>query len=325
MLAFAVFLVHMRRPPQALARPRPSPLPTTSTSYRLPNPQQIPLTGAVHFQARSIVFHVMDGVHLNVNSVDALLEPTSTDEPVTLDDPESMKVQLLSAGATISAADMTTLLNHYALPESKLPIHSVEVSFQDNEVQITGKVHKVFEVPFKASATIGITPHGNFHLHFNKITVAGFLHKGVLDLLGLNIADLAKGAENFHVHDDDVDFPLHILFPAPHFSGHLQSVGIEGDKLVQVFGKPEPFAPAPVPAQHYIYLRGGVLDFGRLSMHGVDLELLNKEADQTFELSLQNVFLQALPGYMKNLPDHGLVAYLGTYTDHMATAGNRKN
>ena len=284
---------------------------------KLPNPQNIPLNGPIHFQARNIVFHVMDGVHLDVQSVDALLVPSSMTQPVTLDDPNSMRVRMQSGETSISAEDMTTLLNKYALPRSDLPLRDVKVTFADGEAQLTGKVHKLIDLPFTASATVGVTAKGNFHLHFDKITAAGVLHKKLLDFFGLSIADLAKRGDghSFHIHGDDVDFPIHILFPAPVFSGHLSSATIVGDRMVQVFGVVKPFAPAPIPAEHYLYFRGGVMAFGRLSMQGVDLEMLNKDADKEFEFSLQNVFLQVLAGYMKSLPDHGLVGYIESYHD----------
>ena len=83
-----------------------------------------------------------------------------------------------------------------------------------------------------------------------------------------------------------------------------------------MFGSPKSFKPAPVPAEHYIYFRGGVLDLGRLSMRGVDLEMLNKDGDKLFDFSMRDVFTQAMGGYLKNTPAHGLVAYVATFRDN---------
>ena len=289
----------------------------------LPNPQKIPLSGPIHFQARNIIFHMMRGVHLQVRSVDAVLLQSSPNEPVTLEDPTSMRVKLLSGDTSISAEDMTVLLNDYALPQSHLPIHSVQVTFDNGDVLISGKVHKLIDLPFSAAANIGVTPHGNVHLHFYKITAAGVLHKELLDFFGMSIADIAKhgDARSFYIHGNDVDFPIQVLFPAPSFMGRMTSASIQGDRLVQIFGVVKPFAPAPVPAEHYIYFRGGALAFGRLSMQGVDLELLDKDADKEFEFSLQNVFQQILPGYLKPQADHGMVGYIESYRDSEEAKG----
>ena len=283
----------------------------------LPNPARIPLGGPIHFQAKAVSFHVMDGVHFNVRQVDALLLPAHPNQPVVLDEPESIKVRLLNANTTISAQAMTRLLNGYTLPQARVPVHDINITFENGEVHLTGKLHKMIDLPFSAEASLSVNDKGILRLHFNKITAVGILHKGLLDLLGLNVADLARpGADHsIRVEKDDVYFPLHALFPAPHFSGHLRSATIVGDELVEVYGDPRPFAPAPMPAEHYIYFRGGIMQFGRLTMQGVDLELLNKNADESFELSLRDLFRQSLPGYLKNMPDRGLVAYVQSFQD----------
>lgn len=289
-------------------------VPAAST---LPNPARIPLTGPIHFQAKAVSFHVMDGVHFNVRQVDALLLPAHPNQPVVIDNPESIKVRLLNANTTISAQAMTRLLNGYTLPQARVPVHDVNLTFEDGEVHLTGKLHKIIDLPFTAQASLSVNSNGILRLHFNKITAAGIFHKGLLDMLGLNVADLAKPGvdHSIRVEKDDVYFPLHALFPAPHFSGHLKSATIVGEELVEIYGDPKPFAPAPMPAEHYIYFRGGIMQFGRLTMQGVDLELLNQSADESFELSLRDLFRQSLPGYLKNMPDRGLVAYVQSFQD----------
>lgn len=259
----------------------------------------------------------MDGVHFNVRQVDALLLPAHPNQPVVIDNPESIKVRLLNANTTISAQAMTRLLNGYTLPQARVPVHDVNLTFEDGEVHLTGKLHKIIDLPFTAQASLSVNSNGILRLHFNKITAAGIFHKGLLDMLGLNVADLAKPGvdHSIRVEKDDVYFPLHALFPAPHFSGHLKSATIVGEELVEIYGDPKPFAPAPMPAEHYIYFRGGIMQFGRLTMQGVDLELLNQSADESFELSLRDLFRQSLPGYLKNMPDRGLVAYVQSFQD----------
>ncbi len=286
----------------------------------LPNPAHIPLDGPIHFQARDIVYHVMAGVHLTIRSVDAVLLPTGGEQNVILDDPSSMKVELLSADTSISAVSMTKLLNDYTFPHAHLPMHGLELSFANGEVHFKGKVRKVIDVPFTATATLSVTSSGDMRLHFTNITAAGIFHKGLLDRLGLNISDLAgiTNLKSFRVQGDDVYFPIYALFPAPKFAGRLRSAQVEDGSLIQTFGEPRPFAPAPVPAAHYVYFRGGVMQFCRLTMQGVDLELVNKGADEVFELSLRDIFEQTLPGYITNLPDRGMVAHIVSFRDGRA-------
>jgi hypothetical protein len=201
------------------------------------------------------------------------------------------------------------------LPHAKTSVRDLTVSFEDGQVHVAGKLHKMIDVPFSAEGPLSVTPDGSVRMHFTKITAAGLVHKKVLDWLGLDASAVASAGKShsFQVIGDDFIFPLHVLFPPPHFTGLLRSATIEGHDLKLVLGTPRPFAPAPVPAEHYLYFRGGVLQFGRLTMQGVDLELLNKEEGQPLNFSVEHLFVEALPGYFKNLPNHGIVAYIASY------------
>ncbi len=279
------------------------------------NPERIALTGPTRLQARNITIQVTEDVQIEVKSVDALLLGTRAGTPISLDDPRSMKVQIQNAETSISAAGLTRLLNEYVLPHAETPVRDLEVSFEGGQVHVAGKLHKMVDIPFSAEGPISVTPPGDVRVHFVKITAAGFMHKKLLDWLGLNASSVADPGRqhSFRVEDDDVIFPLHVLFPPPHFTGRLQSAAIVGDELVQVFGTVHSFAPAPIPAEHYLYFRGGLLKFGRLTMQGVDLELLNKDEGQPLNFSIDHLYAEAMAGYFKNLPNRGVVAYIGSY------------
>ncbi len=279
------------------------------------NPDNIPVTGPVRLQAENVSFQVMDGVRITVKSVDGLMLPTHADRPISLDVPTSLRVQVLSAQTSISSEALTRLLNDYTLPHAQSSVRDLKVDFEDGRIHVEGKVKKVLELPFSADGIIDLTSSGDVRIHFTNLTAVGFVHKKLLDWLGIHVDSVAKPARShsFQVVDNDMIFPMHTLFPSPHFVGRLRSAKIEGDQLVQVFGNPRPFAPAPVPAQRYIYFRGGVLQCGRMMMQGVDLELLNKDQDKPLNFSFEHNFEQVLPGYLKNTPNHGMVAYIASY------------
>jgi hypothetical protein len=266
-------------------------------------------------QAKGISIQITDDVQLQVKTVDGLLLPTRPNHPISLDDPASMRIEIQNAENSISAEAISRLLNEYVLPHAKTSIRELDVTFEDGQVHVAGKLHKMVDVPFSAEGPIDVTADGSVRVQFTKITAAGFAHKKMLDWLGLNVSSVAGAGRphSFQVVGDNIIFPLHVLFPPPHFTGRLRSATIEGDELRLVLGTPKPFFPAPVPAEHYLYFRGGVLQFGRLTMQGVDLELVNKEEGQPLNFSADHLFAEVLPGYLKNLPNHGIVAYIASY------------
>ena len=281
------------------------------------NPEHIAETGPTHLQAEDVAIQVIDNVRISVRSMDGLLLPTHPQQPISLDVPDSLRVQILSARTSLTAEALTNLLNDYTLPHAQSSVHDLKLNFIDGRVHVEGKLKKLIDIPFSAEGSVDITPSGDVRAHFSNFTAVGFVHKGLLDWLGIHVDSVAKPgrSHSFQVVDNDVIFPMHTLFPAPHFVGRLRAAKIEGDEFVQVFGEPKPFAPAPVPAARYIYFRGGVMRCGRMTMQGVDLELLNKDEGKPLTFSIEHNFAQTLPGYLKNTPTHGLVAYIASYTD----------
>jgi hypothetical protein len=86
---------------------------------------------------------------------------------------------------------------------------------------------------------------------------------------------------------------------------------VEGDRIIQTFETKEvkPLAP-PLTVRNYIYHRGGVLRFGKLTMHDADLEIVNSSKRATFDFSLPEYNRQLVAGYSKNTPVHGLIVFM---------------
>jgi hypothetical protein len=286
------------------------------------NPDHIPTTGPVHLQAHDVVFQVIDDVQIQVKSMDGLLLPTRANHPVSIEEPASMKIEVQSAEASISAEALTRLLNQYTLPHAKSDVRDLNVTFEDGQVHISGKLKKLVELPFSATGNVDVTHDGDVRVHLTHITAVGFVHKKMLDFFGVKVSEVAGPGKphSFRIVGDDVIFPIHTLFPPPHFTGRLHSIKVEGDELVQIFGTPRTFAPAPVPAEHYIYFRGGVMQCGRMTMQGVDLELLNKDAGKPLTFSIEHIYEETLSGYLKNLPNHGMVGYISSYQESASHA-----
>ena len=62
-----------------------------------------------------------------------------------------------------------------------------------------------------------------------------------------------------------------------------------------------------------MYYRGGVLRFGKLTMHDTDLLIMDAEPQDPFDFFLDQYNAQLVAGYSKNTPDHGLVVTMQDY------------
>jgi hypothetical protein len=66
----------------------------------------------------------------------------------------------------------------------------------------------------------------------------------------------------------------------------------------------------PFKAESYVYHRGGVLRFGKLTMTDSDLELVNDPPHSPFDFSLPDYNRQLVAGYSKNTVMHGLIVFM---------------
>ncbi len=108
--------------------------------------------------------------------------------------------------------------------------------------------------------------------------------------------------------DNDLLLSPDQLLPDPRIAGHLTSVRIDGDHLVQTFGGKPSGATGAV--QNYMHYRGNVLRFGRLTMHDADLELIDQDQHDPFDFSPTGYVKQLVAGYSKNAADGSLKVYL---------------
>src|SRR5260370_24160705 len=101
------------------------------------------------------------------------------------------------------------------------------------------------------------------------------------------------------------------MLPPPRIEGRVTAVRIEGDRIMQTFGCRDTKALVlPFKAQNYIYHKGGVLRFGKLTMTEADLEIVDQTPRTPFDFSLPDYNRQLVAGYSKNTPAHGLIVFM---------------
>jgi hypothetical protein len=272
--------------------------------------------GAVHLQVKNCLFHVMDEVVLSVPSLDAWMIPMPG-QTVSLDSKSSFLLQINSGGTYLKARDLTALLNDYLLPHAKTPIKNITVAYEGSEIVVKGELHKVVDIPFRAKGTVSVADDGDIRVHFKELKAAGVINKGLLDFLGIKLSDIAqpKKQSRFRIDGYDLLFPITALFPPPRVVGKLTAVRIEGDGLVQIFGPANAaIPPPPTPAKNYVYFHGGRMKFGKLTMDDVDLQLVDKDASNSFDVSLDHYAEQLDAGYSKSLPSLGLLVFMPDYS-----------
>jgi hypothetical protein len=268
----------------------------------------------VGVQGRNVDFHLLNNIVLSVDQINGFMVAVPG-HTISLDDRRSFTFTIQGAVARLSSANLTALLNDYFLPRANSPIKHVAISFAGQTMHIEGTVKKLLPVDFTATVALSPTPRGDLRVRVIEFRAAGIVTKGVLDFLGIRLEKLAepRRSSSFSIEGDDLIVPMHSLFPPPLVNARLTVARIEGDTLYQELGQPKPLAMPPQSARNYLYFHGGRLQFGKLTMENVDLELIDKHQEDRFDFSLDRYLEQIGAGYARISPDLGIIAYAEDY------------
>ncbi len=271
-----------------------------------------PSPDAVHIDAKHAIFHISDQSEVHADRVTGWMFPVSK-QPVSLDDPRSFRLRIDGGESSITAADLTRLFNQQVLPTAITSIRHVECTFEDGKVVFHGTARRLVDVGFIAEATVHAGHDGHLLIHPTSVRGASWFSNHLMHAMNMNQSSMLKPGPRaqYRMIGEDLDLPLSALFPPPVVEGHLVSVRIVGDRLVQNFGPTDDLATPPTPASAYIYFRGGTMRFGKLTMKDVDLELVDKDNAPQVTFSIASYYHQLEAGYSKALPNRGLLVYMG--------------
>jgi hypothetical protein len=271
----------------------------------------------VGLQMKNVNFLLADNIVLEVVSLRGRLQRTKPDVPVTFDDTGSFTVEIDTGQVAISASSLSSLLNSYVFGYDHAPITNITAATKGDRIVLHGTLHKGPGLPFEIEGSLSTTVEGNIRVHAEKIASAHIPVKGLLHFLGEDLSKLINqnAGRGLRVEGDDVILLPSSLTPPPHMLGRVVRVGITGNKLVQYFDSTRHFpalAP-PLTSAGYIYHRGGVLRFGKLTMNDADLEIVGDKPG-AFTFFQREYLRQLVAGYSKTTPAKGLIAHMADYS-----------
>ena len=273
--------------------------------------------GTVQIQMRNVNLLLARDITLEVQTLRGGLQRTRPDVPVTFDDSGSFLVAADSGQIAISPSSLSALMNSYVFAYEGAPIKNVSVKIDGGRLIQKGTIHKGIDLPFEVEGSLSATPDGNVRLHAEKIKSAHIPVKGLLHFLGEDLSKLIKqnAGRGVEVQGDDIILELRALTPPPHIRGRVTRAGIEGEKIVLAYdsGKRPPALMPPFRSAAYIYHRGGVLRFGKLTMNDADLEIVG-DRPGVFNFFQREYKKQLVAGYSKNTPANGLIAHMADYS-----------
>ena len=268
--------------------------------------------GPVQVQMHNVMYHFTDQIAVHLINVGGNLVPTSPSHIPVFDDKNSFELQITAAEMTMDPQSLANVLNSHVFSAKDAPLKDISVTIENGHLKVKGKLHKKGDIGFETEGQLSATSDGKIRLHAEKIRALHLPVKGLMDLFGLDIADLIKNGKvrGVQVEKDDLILDPGEILPPPKISGKITEIHLEGNNIVLIFGEPKNYPWIKAPAQNYMAYRGNKLQFGKLLMSDTDLVLIDPAPKDPFDFYLDRYKDQLVAGYSKTTPSFGLNVYM---------------
>ena len=262
--------------------------------------------------------HVTSEITLGVNHLRGRFEPAGRAEIPYLDDKSTYVVVIDSGEIALDMPSLNAMMAH-TLGHDNSNVEKVRISIdEEHRLQQKGTFDKGIKLPFNVKGGIEATADGRLRMHAAKVKGLGVPVNPLMKLFSIEMDDLVKVKPGHGITVDGNDLILdpQLLLPPPLIRGKVTAVRVEDAAIVLTFGSGERVRMSPLAvSKNYIYWRGGELQFGKLLMTNTDLELVDDDADDPFDFSVDHWNDQLVSGYSKTMPNRGLKAHMPDYND----------
>jgi hypothetical protein len=258
----------------------------------------------------NVVLNAGPTLKLYVRWLRGWMRPTHSGITPSFDDPKSFALEINTGVIRVSLSDMAATLNSGLLHGS--PVSKVSLAPSGKQLKVNGTVHKILPLPFEMVGDLGASPDGRIVLHIANLHLLKIPLKGILKAFDLKAGDLVapKGAKGVQVSGNDLYFDPQQILPDPQKRGKLTNVHLKDQDMVAVYGVARPEVVSFREWRNFIRLRGGSLDFGKLTMHKVDLVMIDVSNDPWFKFDLDHYQQQLVNGYSRMTPQAGLQIFM---------------
>jgi len=274
-------------------------------------------------EMKNVDLRVAENAAVGIRRLRGEVIPTGGNQSAFLDSTSSFSIRITSGTVAIRSADLSAILNRFVFGYRGSPLRNLRVRTEGSQLVQTGVMRKGVDLKFEIKSELLLTDSGWIRMHPTKVRVLGVNGQSLLHALGLQLDDLLdlSGSPAARVKGDDIYLNPKKILPPPSTDGRVAAVRVEGDALVQEFERlPEDsvfdgYAHADSSAPNYLFFRGGHLRFGRLEMRDTQLQILDLDPADPFDLYLAQYNRQLTAGYSKNRPNLSLQAFFPDYND----------
>ena len=228
----------------------------------------------------------------------------------TFDDPESFFLEIKTGVIRANIGDIGNFLNAGGVANS--PLRDITLLADSDHIKLKGTLHKLISMPVELLGSVAATPDHRIQVHVTKLSILKIPFKGLLGGLDISVSDLfqPKGIPGVEVSGNDIFLDTLKLLPPPHIHGQLSKVQVVSPDIEEVYGDADEAVTRFEQWRNFLRLSDGTIDFGKLTMHHVDLTMVDLSDDPWFDLDLNNYQNQMVNGYTRMTPEAGLLIFM---------------
>jgi hypothetical protein len=236
----------------------------------------------------------------------------------SFDTPDTFVLQIQKGVIHANIGDICKYLNATASADS--PLKKIDIQPDGERVKIHGTIKKVVSFPIEILGSLDATPSGLVRLHVDHISVLKLPMKGLLGTFEVKLSDLVHSTNvpGVTISDNDIIFDTEKLLPPPHIHGQLTTVQVKVPDIEVIYGNAPNDTSQLAQWHNFLRFRNGAFDFGKLTMHNVDLTMIDAANEPWFDLDLVNYSNQVVNGYTRFTAQGGLEIYMPSLKGNVA-------
>jgi hypothetical protein len=277
--------------------------------------------GPMWIQMRNVDLHIDETNALDVRELRGEVTRTQPNVPAALDDTKSFTVRVTRGTVALSGDALAALLNDFVFAYRGAPLKKLHARTVGSQVVLRGVMHKGVDLPFEITSMLALEADGRVRLRPTRTRILGIDGAKLMQALGLHLDKLIdlRGAHGVTVDGNDLLLEPTEILPPPTIDGRLSAIGVEHDMIVQTFERQpddsvfDHYARPDTAAKNFIYFRGGQLRFGKLLMSNTDLNIIDADERDAFDLNLDQYTRQLVAGTSRTMPNKGLRVIMPDY------------
>lgn len=214
------------------------------------------------FYTKNVIYRVDEDITIGMPNLNADIQVYEENQPFIPANRDDYLVKIHTGDFVIDQESMALIFNKYELTYPGCPLSDLKIEAKQGTLKMSGVLRKGIPLPFEMEGALRPNGKGQVVLTPETVKSAGIPVKGLMNLIGLEVASLMNARPNGGMKIDGNDIIIYPdrLLPAPSVTGFVSGVRVEPGKVIMIFDdqvrREVPTLPEPW-AQNWILMHGG--------------------------------------------------------------------